>query len=76
MLISTRVRAQGGSLTTAIPAEVARRMGVTEGTELFWVEDRQGGCRVYPGGEKARRVVEAHEDAITEYRDVFGELAK
>jgi hypothetical protein len=76
MLLSTRARAQGGSLTTSIPAEVARRMGVAAGTELYWVEDGQGGYRVYPGGEKARRVLEAHEEAVADYRDVFRELAK
>jgi hypothetical protein len=76
MLLSTKARAQGGSLTTSIPAEVARRLGVTAGTDLFWVEDGQGGYRVYPGGEKTRRILEAHEEAIGDYRDVFRELAK
>ncbi len=76
MLLSTKARAQGGSLTTSIPAEVARRLGVSAGTDLFWVEDGQGGYRVYPGGEKTRRVLEAHEEAIADYRDVFRELAK
>jgi antitoxin component of MazEF toxin-antitoxin module len=76
MLLSTKARAQGGSLTTSIPAEVARRLGVAAGTDLFWVEDGQGGYRVYPGGDKTRRILEAHEEAISEYRDVFRELAK
>lgn len=76
MLLSTKARAQGGSLTTSIPAEVARRLGVSAGTDLFWVEDGQGGYRVYPGGDKTRRVLEAHEEAISDYRDVFRELAK
>lgn len=76
MLLSTKTRAQGGSLSTSIPAEAVRRMGLTPGTELFWVEDGQGGYRVYPGGDKTRRILEAHEEAITEYRDVFRELAK
>ncbi|HLL49385.1 MAG TPA: AbrB/MazE/SpoVT family DNA-binding domain-containing protein [Thermomicrobiales bacterium] len=76
MLLSTKARAQGGSLTTSIPAEVARRLGVSAGTDLFWVEDGQGGYRVYPGGDKTRRLLEAHEEAISEYRDVFRELAR
>jgi antitoxin component of MazEF toxin-antitoxin module len=76
MLLSTKARAQGGSLTTSIPAEVARRLGVAAGTDLFWVEDGQGGYRVYPGGDKTRRILEAHEEAISDYRDVFRELAK
>jgi len=76
MILNTKARTQGGSLTTSIPAEVARRLGLSAGTELFWVEDGQGGYRIYPGGEKTRRILEAHEEAITEYRDVFRELAR
>lgn len=75
-LLSTKARVQGGSLTTSIPAEVARRLGVSAGTDLFWVEDGQGGYRVYPGGDKGRRILEAHEEAISDYRDVFRELAR
>lgn len=76
MLLSTKARAQGGSLVTSIPAEVTRRLGLTPGTELFWVEDGQGGYRVYPGGEKTRQILEAHEAAIADYSDVFRKLAK
>jgi antitoxin component of MazEF toxin-antitoxin module len=76
MLLSTKARAQGGSLATSIPAEVSRRLGLTAGAELFWVEDGQGGYRLYPGGDKTRRVLEAHEEAIADYRDVFRELAR
>lgn len=76
MLLNTKARAQGGSLTTSIPAEVARRLGLVAGTDLFWVEDGQGGYRVYPGGDKTRRVLEAHEEAISDFRDVFQELAR
>jgi antitoxin component of MazEF toxin-antitoxin module len=76
MLLSTKARAQGGSLATSIPAEVARRLGLSSGTELFWIEDGQGGYRVYPGGEKTRKILEAHEEAIADYRDVFRALAK
>ena len=76
MLLSTRTRVQGGSLATSIPAEVTRRLGLGPGSELFWVEDGQGGYRIYPGGEKPRRILEAHEEAIADYRDVFRELAR
>lgn len=76
MLLNTKARAQGGSLTTSIPVEVARRLGLVAGTDLFWVEDGQGGYRVYPGGDKTRRVLEAHEEAISDFRDVFQELAR
>lgn len=76
MLLNTKARAQGGSLTTSIPAEVVRRLGLVAGTDLFWVEDGQGGYRVYPGGDKTRRILEAHEEAISDFRDVFQELAR
>lgn len=75
MLFSTKVHEQDGSLSTLIPAKAARRMGLTPGTELFWVEDGQGGYRVHPGGDRTRAALEANEEAITEYRDVFRELA-
>ncbi|MBV9772616.1 MAG: hypothetical protein JO040_01615 [Gemmatimonadetes bacterium] len=74
MLLSTKVHEQDGSLSTSIPAEAARRMGLTPGTELFWVEDGQRGYRVHLGEGKTRAILEAHEEAITEYRDVFREL--
>jgi hypothetical protein len=76
MLLNTKARAQGGSLATSIPAEVARRLGLAPGTDLFWIEDGQGGYRVFPGGDKTRRILEAHEEAIIDYREVFSELAK
>ena len=76
MLVSTKAQAQGESLFTVIPVAVARRLGLTAGMDLFWAEDGHGGYRVYSRGEQAQQIVEAHEEAVNEYRDVFRELAK
>lgn len=77
MLHRTEVRGGSGSLITIVPADVARSLGLSDGMELFWVIDDQGGCRIsVAGGERARRIVDAHEDAIALYSNVFRELAK
>ena len=76
MVISTTARTQDGSLATSIPAEVSRRLGINPGTELVWIEDGQGGYRLYSGGEKTRRILEAHDAAIADYGAVFRELAE
>jgi len=44
--------------------------------ELFWVDDGQGGFRVFAGDWKTRRVVDAHERAIADHLDVFRDLAE
>ena len=46
--ITSRTRKQGGSVTTTIPTEVARKMGLRPGEKLFWVEDGSGGYHVVP----------------------------
>jgi antitoxin component of MazEF toxin-antitoxin module len=76
MPLSTKVRAQGGSLVTAIPEMVARELGLSSGSEVFWVKDGQGGYRVYPDSEKARKIIDAHEAAISEHHDVFRGLTE
>jgi antitoxin component of MazEF toxin-antitoxin module len=76
MLLRTEVRSAGGSLVTLVPDEVAESLGLSDGMELFWLADDHGGCRVVAGGEKTRRIVHAHEDAIADYQDVFRELVK
>jgi len=55
---------------------VTRRLGLAAEMELFWVDDGQGDCRVFAGGEKMRRIVDAHEDAVADYPHVFRQLAK
>ena len=74
--ITSRTRQQGGSITTTIPTEVTRKMGLRPGEELFWVEDGSGGYHVIPTRPGIRDILEAHEDVLTEYRDVFKALAE
>ncbi len=76
MPFRTKVSARDGSLSTTLPAEVTRRLGLTAGMELLWLDDGQGGCRVLPGGAVTRRILAAHEEAVSDFREVFGELAK
>jgi putative addiction module antidote len=76
MLLTSKTRGQGGSVTTTIPAEVARKLGVQPGDELFWVEDGAGGYHVTPLDPATQEMLEAHEEIIREYRDVFAALAR
>jgi hypothetical protein len=48
ILVSKR-RAPGASVVTTLPAEVARRLSVTAGQELEWIEDGMGGFRECTG---------------------------
>lgn len=74
--ITSRTRVQGGSVTTTVPAEAARKMGLRPGQDLFWVEDGRGGYHVTPGRPDIREVMEAHEAVLEEYEDVFRALAE
>lgn len=75
-MLTSKARAQGGSVSTTIPTEVARRMGVNPGDELFWVEDGMGGYRVSTANPDRVAMLRAHEEVMAEYRDVFAALAK
>jgi antitoxin component of MazEF toxin-antitoxin module len=75
MILSTKVRAQGGSLVTSIPETVVHEMRLAAGSEVFWVKDGQGGYRVFPDSAKARTILEAHEEEVDHHSDVFRDLA-
>ena len=74
--LKSKTRAQGGSLATTIPAEVSRRLGLSEGDELYWVSDGAGGYRVAASRPDIRKALEAHDEILEEYRDVFQALAE
>ncbi|HET6764061.1 MAG TPA: hypothetical protein VFH27_10315 [Longimicrobiaceae bacterium] len=74
MIPSSTIRIEGQDLTTALPPEVVRGLGVVAGAELLWLDDGRGGYHVRTASDQTRRVMEAHEDAITEYGDVFRAL--
>ena len=75
-ILTSRIRAQGASDITTIPAEVVRRTGASAGHELAWIEDGMGGFRVVRHTPDLAKAMEAHEAIMAEYDSVFRELAK
>ncbi|HKP77112.1 MAG TPA: hypothetical protein VJT67_16390 [Longimicrobiaceae bacterium] len=75
-VLTSKARAQGGSVSTTIPTEATRRMGVSPGDELFWVEDGMGGYHVSASNPDRAEMLRAHAEIMDEYRDVFAALAK
>lgn len=72
----SRTRAQGASVVNTLPAEVVRRLGITPGQELHWIEDGLGGYRVVRYTADLQDAMAAHEAIMAEYDSVFRELAK
>jgi putative addiction module antidote len=75
-ILTSKARAQGGSVSTTIPAEAVRRMGLNPGDELYWVEDGMGGYHVSASDPARAAMLRAHAEIMDEYRDVFAALAK
>lgn len=74
--LTSKTRAQGASVVTTLPAEVARRLAISPGQELEWIEDGMGGFRVVPHTPEMADALEAHERIMAEYDAVFRALAK
>lgn len=72
----SKTRAQGASVVTTLPAEVVRRLAISSGQELEWIEDGMGGFRVVPHTAETAAALEAHERIMAEYDAVFRALAK
>jgi bifunctional DNA-binding transcriptional regulator/antitoxin component of YhaV-PrlF toxin-antitoxin module len=75
-MLTSKARAQGGSVSTTIPTEATRRMGVKPGDELFWVEDGAGGYHVSASNPDRATMLRAHAEIMDEYKDVFAALAE
>lgn len=75
-ILTSKARAQGGSVSTTIPTEATRRMGVSSGDELYWIEDGMGGYHVAGANPERAAMLRAHAEIMDEYRDVFAALAK
>ena len=75
-ILTSRTRAQGASVVTTLPAEVARRLAIAPGQELEWIEDGMGGFRVIPHMPETAEALEAHTQVMAEYDGVFRALAK
>lgn len=76
MAYKVKVRKQGGSVTVTLPAEVARRMQVSEGTTVYLVESAPGEFRLTPYDPAIEATLAAHDAVVAEYRDVFRKLAQ
>ena len=75
-ILTSKPRAQGGTVTTTIPIEAARRMGVSPGDEIYWVADNEGGYHVSRSNPTRASMLRARAGIMDEYRDVFALLAK
>ena len=76
MYYKIKTRKQGGSVAITLPADVARKLMVKEAAVLYIVEDRPGEYRLTPYDPEVAAALEAHREAIVEYRDVFKKLAE
>ncbi|HET7274084.1 MAG TPA: hypothetical protein VFI91_02830 [Longimicrobiaceae bacterium] len=74
--LTTRTRLQGASVITAIPTEIARRLGIRPGRQLMWMEDGMGGARVVPLIPELAEAEAAHESIMDEYEGVFRKITK
>lgn len=72
----SRIRAQGASLVQTLPAEVVRRMGLSAGQKLQWIEDGLGGYHVTPYTPDLADALAAHEEVMAEYDSAIRELSK
>ena len=75
-ILVSKTRAQGASVLTTLPAAGARRLAVTAGQELEWIEDGMGGFRVVPHTPETAEALAVHEKIMAEYDAVFRALAK
>ena len=76
MVLTSNTRVQGGSIVTSIPNEVARRLGATAGSELYWVEDGAGRFVVTTVDPETLEALKHHEEVVAQYREVFQALAE
>lgn len=76
MVLRTKTRAQGGSVVATLPAEVARRLAVQPGQELYWREAGPGTYLVTALDPTQAEALKVMEDAVEQYREVFDALAK
>ncbi len=76
MILTSLTRVQGGSIVTSIPNEVARRLGVSPGASLHWIEDGAGRFVVTTVDPATLEALTLHEEVVAQYREVFQSLAE
>jgi antitoxin component of MazEF toxin-antitoxin module len=75
-VLTSKTRARGASLVTRLPAAVVRRLALTAGQKLEWLDDGMGGFRVMVHTPELAAALAAHEEIMAEYDSVFRALAR
>jgi len=69
------LRKMGGSVGATLPKDIADRLHVKEGDELYVVETREG-VLLTPYDPGFQRAMAAYERTANKYRNALRELAK
>jgi len=75
MVKKVTLRQMGGSVGATLPKDMAERLHVTAGDEVFVVETEQG-VLLTPFDPDFQRAMVAYERTAAKYRNALRELAK
>lgn len=75
MLKQIRLRQAGGSVSATIPKEMADRLNVAAGDEVF-VAETDDGILITPYDETTRHAMESGRRVAKRYRNALRELAR
>lgn len=75
MVRKVRLRRVGGSIGATLPKEMAERLHLTAGDEVFIVETEQG-LLLTPYDPAFERAMAAYERTAAKYRNALRELSK
>ena len=75
MIKPVKLRKMGGSIGATIPKEMAERLKLAEGDEVFAIETDQG-VLISPYDPDVREALEHAANASRRYRNALRELAK
>jgi putative addiction module antidote len=75
MLKQVRLRRSGGSVSATLPKEMADRLNVGPGDEIFAIETSDG-ILLTPYEEATLRAVQAGRKVAKRYRNALRELAR
>ena len=76
MVVTMKLRKQGGSLAVTLPKDVVRELGVRAGEALHLVQVGPGEFRLTPHDPETVMALKAHDKIMAEYRDAFRALAE
>jgi putative addiction module antidote len=75
MFKQIRLRQAGGSVSATIPKEMADRLNVSAGDEIF-VAETEDGILLTPYDETTRRAMESGRRIAKRYRNALRDLAR